>query len=165
MNGHNYGLCRLSHWKHFALWFLDEVFCSIFETASFICLNSFWIAAACFIADSRDSKMSMAFCKDNFAPSLNNLCCMRSWFIPHTKLSLNIDSKESPCLQYWLSLLSSAMYCYLLSPVFLLRMLNTEISQQLDSFLDFSWFVIKVTDLLNAFSTGFAGAFSPLNNW
>ena len=129
MNGHNFGLCRLSHGKHFALWFLDEVFCSIFETASFIYLNSFWIAAACFIADSRDSKMSMAFCKDNFAPSLNNFCCMRSWFIPHTKLSLYIDSKESPCLHYWLSLLSSAMYCYLLSPVFLLHMLNTEISQ------------------------------------
>ena len=90
--GHDFRLCGLSHWKHFALWFLDEVFCSIFETVSFGCLNSFWIAVVCFIADSRCSEMSMAFCKDKFAPSLHNLCCVRSWFIPHTKRSLNIES-------------------------------------------------------------------------
>lgn len=61
INGQDFGLCRLSHLKHFALWFLEKVFYSLFETASFGCLNSFWMAATYFIADSRDSKMSLAF--------------------------------------------------------------------------------------------------------
>ena len=144
MNGHDFGLWRLSHRKHFALWFLDEVFCSVFETASFRCLNSFWIADACFIVDSRDSEKSMAF-------------------IPHTKRSLNIESKESPYSQYWLSLLSSAMYCDTLSPLFLLRMLNWDLSA-IRFLFGFSWFVIEVTNSSNNFYKGFAGAVSPLNN-
>ena len=163
MNGDNLRLWRLSHQKHFALWFLDEVFCSHFETASFGCLNSFLIAAACFITDSRDSKISKAFYKDRFAPSLNNLCCMRSWFIPHTKWSLNIESKEWPYSQYWLSLLSSAIYCDTLSPVFLLHMLNWSLSA-IGFLFVFSWFAIKITNLLKVFSTGFTGPVCPLNN-
>ena len=155
--------CVDRHIKNTALWFLDEVFYSIFETVSFSCWNSFWITAACFITDSRDSEMSMAFCRDKFPPSLNNLCCVRSWFIPHTKRSLNTESKESPYSQYWLSLLSSAMYCDTLSPVFLLRMLNWNLSA-IGFLFGFSWFVIKVTNSSNVFSMGFAGVASPLNN-
>ena len=50
--------------------------------------------------DSRDGEMSMTFSKDTFAFSLNKLCCGRSWFIPHTKRSLKIESKESLYSQY-----------------------------------------------------------------
>ena len=149
--------------KHFALWFLDEVFCSNFETASYGYLNSFLIAAACFITDSRDSKISKACYKDKFAPSLKNLCCMWSWFIPHIKWSLNIESKELLYSQYWLSLLSSAIYCDTLSPVFLLRMLNWSLSA-IGFLFGFSWFSIKITKLSKVFSTGFAGPVCPLNN-
>ena len=84
-------------------------------------------------------------------------------FIPHTKRSLNIESKESPYSQYWLSLLSSAMYCDTLSPLFLLRMLNWDLST-IRFLFGFSWFVIKVTNSSNNFYKGFAGAISPLNN-
>ena len=148
-------LCTLISWWSFLFKF--------FETASFGCLNSFLIAAACFITDSRDSKISKAFYKDKFAPSLNNLCCMRSWFIPHTKWSLNIESKEWPYSQYWLSLLSSAIYCDTLSPVFLLHMLNWSLSA-IGFLFVFSWFAIKITNLLKVFSTGFTGPVCPLNN-
>ena len=50
-----------------------ETFCTLISRWSLLlnfwdCLiwlrNSFWIAAACFIADSRASEMSMSFCKD-----------------------------------------------------------------------------------------------------
>ena len=159
MNGHDFGLCGLSHRKHFALWFLDGVFCPIFETVSFGCLHSFRIAAACFIADSRDSEMSMTFSKDKFAFSLNKLCCVRSWFIPHTKRSLKIESKESLYSQYWLSLLS-LLWC----TVFLFHMLNWNLSA-IGFLFGFWWFAIKVANSSNVFSTGFAGAVSPLNNW
>ena len=50
--------------------------------------------------DSRDGEMSMTFSKDKFAFSLSKLCCARSWFIPHTKRSLKIESKESLYSQY-----------------------------------------------------------------
>ena len=163
MNGHDFGICRLSHRKYLALWILDEFFYSILETVSFGCLNWFWITTAWFIADSRDSVMSMDFCKDKFAPSFNNLCCVQSWFIPHTKRSLNVESEETPYLQYWPSLLSSAMYCHSISPVFLLRKLNWNLSA-IGFFFGFSWFAIKVTTTSKVFSRGFAGAVNPLNN-
>ena len=141
MNGHNFGLSRLSHQKHFALWFLDEVFCSIFEIASFGWLNSFWIAAVCFITDS---EMPMTFCKEKSAPSLNNLCCVWWWFIPHTEWSLNIESKELPYSQFWWSGLSSAMYYDTLSSVFLQCMLTLNLSG-IGFLFGFSWIVMLVT--------------------
>ena len=93
MNNHEFGLCRLSHLKHIAVLFLKSVFCSVFSF---------------FIADSRHSEMSIGFRKDKFPSSINNVSCVWSWFVPHTKWSRNMKSKELPYWQYWLSLRSCA---------------------------------------------------------
>ena len=55
------------------------------------------------------------------------------------------------------------MYCDTLSHVFLLRMLNWNLSV-IGFLFGYSWFVIKVTKSSKVFSKEVAGAVSPLNN-
>ena len=46
------------------------------------------------------SEMYLAFGSNKFASLLNNLCYVQSWFIPHTKWSLNMEFGELPYSQY-----------------------------------------------------------------